>query len=100
MAASGSSRLISEHAVNELVDLSGETKVPKFKRSYLAKLHVMNFEMEAMDDHLVVFDSLECLKESKQIENNKLKALLDILVQTKDAIRLKEGHVDIMDLSD
>ncbi|GJS93169.1 hypothetical protein Tco_0800137 [Tanacetum coccineum] len=75
MAASGSSRLISERAVNELVDLSCETKVPKFKRSCLAKLHVMIYEMEAMDDHLVVFDSLECLKERAALESKEVMSV-------------------------
>ncbi|GJS39708.1 hypothetical protein Tco_0564751 [Tanacetum coccineum] len=67
-------------------------------RDYIAKLHVMIYEMEAMDDSLVGFDFLDCLKESKELENNKFKALSDLIAQTEEAIRLKEGHVDVMDL--
>ncbi|GJS09871.1 hypothetical protein Tco_0366667 [Tanacetum coccineum] len=69
-------------------------------RSRLAKLHVMIWEMEYLEDRLVVFDSLECLRETQGRKNNKLSALTERLVQTNDGIREKEGHVDIMDLSD
>ncbi|GJT91611.1 hypothetical protein Tco_1080456 [Tanacetum coccineum] len=88
---SSSSRAIVVRALDELVVLSSETEVPKFMgffflqqiakdkafanmlcdqadnaRSCITKLHVMICEMDVMDDHLVVFDSLVCLKESKQ----------------------------------
>nr|GEU34847.1 hypothetical protein [Tanacetum cinerariifolium] len=123
MTNSSLSRAIAVRALDELVVLSGETAVPKFirffflqqivedkafanmlrdqannPRSCIAKLHVMICEMEAMDDRLAVFDSLKCLKESKQDENNKLKSLSDMNAQTEEAIRLKEGHMDVMDL--
>ncbi|GJV83889.1 hypothetical protein Tco_1523787 [Tanacetum coccineum] len=122
MAASGSSRAIARRVVDDIVDLSGEGKVPKYMRFFflqqiaedkafanmlcnqaetarncIVHLHVMICEMEAMDDRLVVYDSLECLRESKAIENNKLKALLDLIAQTEEAIRMKEGHVEVMD---
>ncbi|GJR01701.1 hypothetical protein Tco_0524685 [Tanacetum coccineum] len=61
------------------------------------QLHVMICDMEAMVDRLVVFDSLDCLNERKVVENNKLKALNDLIAQTEEAIRLKEGHVEVMD---
>nr|GEY14378.1 hypothetical protein [Tanacetum cinerariifolium] len=123
MAGSGSSSGISGRALNELMDLSAESEVPKFMsfiflkqitkekafanmlrdqadnvRSFLEKLHVMIYEMKRVRS-LVGNDSLECLKESQEMENNNLKALTDLVTQTEDVIRRKEGHVDIMELS-
>ncbi|GKC90005.1 hypothetical protein Tco_1150654, partial [Tanacetum coccineum] len=102
MAASGSSRAIARRAMDDIADLSRDTEVPKYMRFFFLQqisedkafanllcdqaetarncidhLHVMICEMEAIGDRLVVYDSLECLRESKAIENNKLKALLD-----------------------
>ncbi|GKB75654.1 hypothetical protein Tco_0942549 [Tanacetum coccineum] len=48
-------------------------------RKCIDQLHVMIYEMEAMEDYLVIFNSFDCLKESKAIENNKLKALNDLI---------------------
>ncbi|GJS82855.1 hypothetical protein Tco_0749396 [Tanacetum coccineum] len=67
--------------------------------SYLQKLDVMIFKMRQVRT-VAGNNSLDCLKESHQIERNKLKALADLIVQTDDAIRRKEGHVDIIDLSE
>ncbi|GKB09107.1 retrovirus-related pol polyprotein from transposon TNT 1-94 [Tanacetum coccineum] len=90
MVGFGSSSGISGHALNELMDLSAN-----HVRSFLDKLHVMIYEMQRVCS-LVGNDSLECLRESQEMENNKLKALTDLIAQTEDAIRMKEGHVDIM----
>ncbi|GJR14821.1 hypothetical protein Tco_0797473 [Tanacetum coccineum] len=110
-------------ALNELMDLSGESEVQKFMsffslqqiakekafakmlrdqadhvRSCLEKLHVMICDMQRVRS-LVGNDSLECLRESQEMKNNKLKALTELIAQTEDAICRKEGHVDIMELS-
>ncbi|GJX19026.1 hypothetical protein Tco_0221703 [Tanacetum coccineum] len=123
MKSSGSSRALAVRALDELAILSSETEVLKYMRFFflqqiaeakafanmlrdqannardcIAMLHVMICEMEAMDDNLVVFDSLDCLKESKRLENNNLKDLSDLIAQTEEVIRLKEGYVDVMDL--
>ncbi|GKG20672.1 hypothetical protein Tco_0380473 [Tanacetum coccineum] len=74
MVGFGSSSGISGHALNELVDLS---------------------EVRS----LVGNNSLECLRESQEMKNNKLKALAELIAQTEDAICWKEGHMDIMELS-
>ncbi|GJQ94674.1 hypothetical protein Tco_0005813 [Tanacetum coccineum] len=122
MAASGSSRAIARCAMDDIAYLSGETEVLKYMsffflqqisedkafgnllrdqaetaRNCIDQLHVMICDMEAMVDCLVVFDSLDFLNESKDVENNKLKALNDLIAQTEEAIRLKEGHVEVMD---
>nr|GEY37853.1 hypothetical protein [Tanacetum cinerariifolium] len=123
MAGSNSSNGIFGCALNELMDLSDECEVPKFMsffflqkiaeekafanilrdqadhvRSCLEKLHVMIYEMQKVRSTLGN-DSLDCLRESQQMENNKLKVLTDLIAQTEDAIRKKEGHVDIIELS-
>ncbi|GJS98560.1 hypothetical protein Tco_0819730 [Tanacetum coccineum] len=94
MVASGSSRAIARYKTKLLQIFS----VIKLKLLGNASTNfVMICEMEAMEDRLVVFDSLDCLKESKVVENNKLKALNDLIAQTEEAIRFKERHVEIMD---
>ncbi|GKB12444.1 putative boron transporter 2 [Tanacetum coccineum] len=99
MASFSSSTVISDRALSKLMDLSGKTKIPQCMKFFfmqhiaeekafanllrdqcedvwrhLTKLHVMNREMEAIEDCLVVFD-------------------------IKYGIHEKEGHADIMDLS-
>nr|GEU92407.1 hypothetical protein [Tanacetum cinerariifolium] len=117
MAGSDSSSGISMRALDELVDLSGETEVPKFMsfvfsqriakekafvnmlhdqadhvRSCLDKLHVMIWEMQKA--HILMGnDSLECIKESQQMENNKLKALTYLIAQIEDEPQY-ESEVD------
>nr|GEZ51716.1 hypothetical protein [Tanacetum cinerariifolium] len=92
MASSSSSNAIFERALNELMTLSGKTEADHV-RSFLEKLHVMIYEMGKV--HTTAGnDSLHC----QQLENNKLKALTNFIDQIDDAIRRKEGYVDIMDL--
>ncbi|GJY01530.1 phospholipase-like protein [Tanacetum coccineum] len=67
-------------------------------RACLAKLVVMIRELEAIDVSLMGFDILDCLKQSKELENITLKALSDLIAHAEEAIHLKEGHVDFMDL--
>ncbi|GKD18183.1 hypothetical protein Tco_1207341 [Tanacetum coccineum] len=82
MAASGSSRSVARL----------ETA-----KTCIAHLNVMICEMEAMDDHSEVYNSLMCLKESKEAENKKLRGLSCMIADTKESIRLKEGHVEVID---
>ncbi|GJS60261.1 hypothetical protein Tco_0655045 [Tanacetum coccineum] len=94
MASSGSSRSTLP-TLNELMDLSADDV-----RNRLTKLYVMIREMKSMEDCLAVYDALDYLRDTHRRENDKLVALTNLLVQTTDGIREKEGHVDIMDLSD
>ncbi|GKD86656.1 hypothetical protein Tco_1357810 [Tanacetum coccineum] len=97
-SSSGTSRVVVVRALDELDVISGETKLPNYLRACLAKLVVMLGEMEAMDESLVVFDILDYLKESKELENTTLKASSNLIAHAEEAIRLKEGYVDVMDL--
>ncbi|GJS18317.1 hypothetical protein Tco_0412789 [Tanacetum coccineum] len=69
-------------------------------RSRLSKLDVMIREMENMDDRLAIFDSLDCLRDTVRTKNDKLASLNQLLEQVQEGIHEKEGHVDVMDLSD
>ncbi|GJT96000.1 phospholipase-like protein [Tanacetum coccineum] len=120
---SGTSRVVVVRALDELAVVSNETKLPNYMRFFflqqvaeakafaklirekadnaracLAKLVVMIGELEAMDESLMGFDILDCLKQSKELENITLKALSDLIAHAEEAIHLKEGHVDFMDL--
>nr|GEU54429.1 hypothetical protein [Tanacetum cinerariifolium] len=101
-----SAPVITGRALTELTELSGESKIPDFMkfcflqhiaeekafanllqnqcedmRSRLSKLHVMIREMEDMDDHLAVFDSLDSLRDTVRSENDKLASLTQLLEQ-------------------
>ncbi|GJR69757.1 hypothetical protein Tco_0015822 [Tanacetum coccineum] len=67
-------------------------------RSCLEKIHVMICEMQSARS-LMGNDSLECMRESQQMQNNKLKSLTDMIELTEEAIRRMKDHVDIMELS-
>nr|GFA49293.1 hypothetical protein [Tanacetum cinerariifolium] len=60
-------------------------------RNCLEKLNVMICEMLRVRS-LVGNDSLDHLMENQEMENNKLKALTDLIAQTEDAIRMQEGR--------
>nr|GEX53330.1 hypothetical protein [Tanacetum cinerariifolium] len=66
------------------------------ERACISHLSVMITRIQAVDDRLEVYDSLECLKESKKVEYNKLIALNNLIALTEENIRLKEGHVEAM----
>nr|GEZ79347.1 hypothetical protein [Tanacetum cinerariifolium] len=85
-------------ALDKIAVLSSKTKLPNYTRDYIAKLHVMICKIEAIDDSLVDFVILDCLKEHKELENNKLKALSDLIAQIEEAVHLKERRMDVMDL--
>ncbi|GJS99238.1 hypothetical protein Tco_0820408 [Tanacetum coccineum] len=118
----GSGMPIVRRAVDELIEFSGESEVPKYmkfffeqkiveerhsvnaicdqadtSRTCLAHVNVMIVEMQAMNDRLEVYDSLECLKEFKEAENDKLIALNNVIAETEEKIRLMKGHVQVIE---
>nr|GEW74181.1 hypothetical protein [Tanacetum cinerariifolium] len=122
MAASGSSNVIARCKVDKLAEFSGETQIPKYMkffilqkvakgrrflnflrdeaqnaRNVIAHLNGMISEFEAMDDQMEAYDSLWCLKESIKGKNNKLLGLNAQIVDAKEDISIKEGHVEIME---
>ncbi|GKD08033.1 hypothetical protein Tco_1187718 [Tanacetum coccineum] len=61
---------------------------------------VLTREMEALGEHGLAVDSLECLKQTHARETAKLASLTDAMAETLAGIHEKEGHVAIMDLND
>nr|GEV37329.1 hypothetical protein [Tanacetum cinerariifolium] len=119
MAAPGPSNAVAR-AVDELVEFSVETEVPKFMkffilqqiaegrrfvnlqhdqaqtaRNCLAKLNDMIAEMEVMEDKDKVYDTLICLRDDRRVENGKLMALNDLIAEAKEDITMKEAHLEI-----
>ncbi|GJU56104.1 hypothetical protein Tco_1229818 [Tanacetum coccineum] len=122
LAASGPGMSIVRCAVDELIVFSKESEVLKYmkfffeqniaeerhsvnairdqadtSRACLAHVNVMIVEMQAMNNHQEVYDSLESLKELKEVENDKLIALNNMIFETEEKIRLMEGHVQVME---
>ncbi|GJT37266.1 hypothetical protein Tco_0937131 [Tanacetum coccineum] len=113
---------IARRAVDELIECSGETEVSKYMKFFfqqkiveerrslnvirdeadsfrdcLAHLNIIIVEMQAMHDHLEVYDSLECLKELKEAENDKLIGMDNVIAETEEKIRLMGGNVRVME---
>ncbi|GKD31627.1 hypothetical protein Tco_1242405 [Tanacetum coccineum] len=65
-----------------------------------ARRRVLIREMEALGDHGVDFDSLECLKQTHTRETAKLVGLTDVMAETLAGIHENEGHVARLDLND
>ncbi|GJS79682.1 hypothetical protein Tco_0729563 [Tanacetum coccineum] len=122
MAYPSSSMAVARRVVDEIIKCSGKMEVPKYMKFFMLQqiiedhrfanilrdqaemasicvhqLHIMITEMEAMPDRLEVYGSLLCLKESKEAENNKLAHLNDLIAQTEEVIRMKEGHMEVME---
>nr|GEX88931.1 hypothetical protein [Tanacetum cinerariifolium] len=61
---------------------------------------VLIHEMEALGEHGLGVNSLECLKQTHVRETDKLVALTDAMAKTLAGIHEKEGHVARIDLND
>ncbi|GJX85036.1 hypothetical protein Tco_0335810 [Tanacetum coccineum] len=69
-------------------------------RSRSTRRRVLIGEMEALGSRGVIFDSLDCLKQTQARETDKLVVLTEVLVETQAGIHEKEGHVGKIDLND
>ncbi|GJW22107.1 hypothetical protein Tco_0032729 [Tanacetum coccineum] len=81
-------------AVDELIKFSKESEVLKymkffFEQNIAEERHSVNAIRE--------YDSLESLKELKEVENDKLIALNNMIFEIEEKIRLMEGHVQEME---
>ncbi|GKB53255.1 hypothetical protein Tco_0904008 [Tanacetum coccineum] len=66
-------------------------------RNCIAQLTALIAILEAMGDQDEVFDTLMCLRDDQQDENNRLIALNDVIVEAKEKFATKEAHVEIME---
>ncbi|GJR76768.1 hypothetical protein Tco_0089133 [Tanacetum coccineum] len=124
MAAPEPSNHVARRVVDDLVDFSGETAMPKVmkfffgqqiedmrgfvtrmreeahtSRNCIAQLTALVAEIEAIDDEEDMFDTLMCLGDDIQDENNKLLELNGFFVQVEERIAMKEEHVRVMEAS-
>ncbi|GJX79170.1 hypothetical protein Tco_0327319 [Tanacetum coccineum] len=122
MAAAGAGNEVARRVTDDLIDLSGETAVPKYMKFFVAQqivkgrhfinrmreeaqtsrnligqLNALIAELEALEDHGEVYDMLMCLKDDKVVENNKLVGLNDLITYVEEDSEAKEAHVEIME---
>ncbi|GJW57374.1 hypothetical protein Tco_0104105 [Tanacetum coccineum] len=88
---SGSSHVVTRHAIDEIAKFSGETETPKYM-----KVNAMIVKMEAMNDPDEYFDSLMCLRDSKRMGNDQLLLLNGSIAGFKEEISTLEAHLEII----
>ncbi|GKD72104.1 hypothetical protein Tco_1330386 [Tanacetum coccineum] len=122
MAAPGPSNQLARRAIDELMECSGETQVPKYmkffieqqiaetrrfinvmreqahsSRNRLAQLNAMISEMEVMNDPEEFYDALFCLRDDKRVEYNTLMAINDVISKAEEKLTTKEAHLEIIE---
>nr|GEV03580.1 hypothetical protein [Tanacetum cinerariifolium] len=85
---------IARRVMDNLVDFSGETSVP---RNLLGQLTALIVELEAVPDPDEVFGTLMCLRDDVRDEQGRLDALNDCITQAEEQIKIKEEHVRVME---
>nr|GEY02647.1 hypothetical protein [Tanacetum cinerariifolium] len=122
MAAPEAENQIARRVIDDLVDFSGETDVPKYmkfflgqqivegrhfinrmreepptSRNLIAQLNALIAELEALEDLKEVYDTLMCLRDDRRGENAKLIGLNELITQADEEIEVKEAHVQMME---
>ncbi|GKE34686.1 hypothetical protein Tco_1454008 [Tanacetum coccineum] len=82
MAAPGPSNFVARRAVDDLIDFSGETVVPKFMKFFCPT---------AIGDQDEVFDTLICLRDDIHEENNKLLELNGYVKVMEAGMKVMKG---------
>ncbi|GJV17325.1 hypothetical protein Tco_1362648 [Tanacetum coccineum] len=113
---------IARKVINDLIDFSGETFVPKYmkyffhqqitdrlrfinrmreevqtSRNLIAQLIALIAELEAFEDPGEVYDMLMLLKDDRRAEETKLTDLNDLITQAEEEIKAKNTHVEMME---
>nr|GEX58343.1 hypothetical protein [Tanacetum cinerariifolium] len=96
MAAPGPSNHVARHVVDDLVNFSGETSMPKVMKLFFGQ---QIEEIKAIDDEEDMFDTLMFLRDDTRDENNKLMELNGFIAQVEERIAIKEEHVRVMEAS-
>ncbi|GJY48260.1 hypothetical protein Tco_0438216 [Tanacetum coccineum] len=122
MAAPGAGNQVARRVIDDLVDFSSETAIPKYMkffmaqqiaeghrfvnrmreeaqtaRNLIAQLNALIAELEALEDPGKVYDTLMSLRDDRCGENKKLMGLNDLITQAEEEIESKEEHVEMMD---
>ncbi|GJU41482.1 hypothetical protein Tco_1194439 [Tanacetum coccineum] len=96
MVSSSFSPIIFGCALTELMELSVETKIPKFMKFFF----MQQIAEEKSFANLLRNQANDVRRRLTKRENDKLSSLTQLLDEVKDGIHEKERHVDIMDLAD
>ncbi|GJS31268.1 hypothetical protein Tco_0491888 [Tanacetum coccineum] len=80
--------------IDDLIDFSGETSIPK---NSVAQLIALIAELEAFADLGEVFDTLMCHRDDRRVEETKMANLNDLITQAKEEIEAKKTHVEMME---
>nr|GEV23490.1 hypothetical protein [Tanacetum cinerariifolium] len=122
MAAPGAQNII---AIDDLIDFSGETSVPRYMRFFLdqkivetrrfmtrmreeadtvrgciTQMTALVAELQAMENQDEVYNGLLAAKDAKRGEESKLVALNDLIAEALDDIETLETDVEILDGDD
>nr|GEV28494.1 hypothetical protein [Tanacetum cinerariifolium] len=80
MAGSFEGNQVSRRVIDDLIDFSGETSVPK---NLIDQLIALIAELEAFADPGEVFDTLMCLRDDRRAEETKLADLKTQLLKRR-----------------
>ncbi|GKB70368.1 hypothetical protein Tco_0931780 [Tanacetum coccineum] len=87
MAAPGPSNQLARHAIDELMEYSGETQ-----------LNAIISEMEAINDPKEFYDALFCLRDDRRDEYNTPMAINDVIAEAEKKLTTKEANLEIMEV--
>ncbi|GKC66888.1 hypothetical protein Tco_1099486 [Tanacetum coccineum] len=113
---------VARRVIDDLIDFSGETSIPKYmafffnqqiadrrrfinrmreevqpSRNLIAQLIAYIAELEAFEDPGEVFDTLMCLMDDRRAEETKLADLNELITQAEEEIEAKNTHVEMME---
>ncbi|GKE55484.1 hypothetical protein Tco_1494669 [Tanacetum coccineum] len=97
MAAPGPSNQLARRAIDELMEFSRETQVPKYMKFFIEQQIAETRQIEAMNDPDEFYDALFCLRGDKRVEYNTLMEINDVIAKAEEKLTTKEAHLEIME---
>ncbi|GKE13536.1 hypothetical protein Tco_1417087 [Tanacetum coccineum] len=97
MDAPGPSNQVARRAIDELMEFSGETQVPKYMKFFIEQqiaetrhfINVMREQAQSSRNRLA--------QDDKRDEYNTLMAINDVIVEAEEKLITKEAHLEIME---
>ncbi|GJQ94920.1 hypothetical protein Tco_0006059 [Tanacetum coccineum] len=124
MATPRAGNQIARRVINDLVNFSVKTAIPKYMKFFMAQqifkgrcfvnrmrketqiarnlttqLNALIAKMEALEDQGEVYDTLMSLRDDRHGESIKLMGLNDLITQAEEEIKSKEANVEMMDVA-
>ncbi|GKC99455.1 hypothetical protein Tco_1169730 [Tanacetum coccineum] len=118
MAAPGGANQIARHVIDDLIEFSEETFVDGYMsffksqqiaksrgfinrmreeantaRNLVGRLNALIAEMEALEDHGELFDTLMDLRDDREAARTKLQGLNGLITQAEQEIKTKEAQL-------